>query len=374
MNKDFYINSIHAVFTLVVVLFLVYQIYSLYLISSSRVTHINTFPTEPITEQWCDNTKSSTTKTSVLFLGDILLARNVEYLTYLHGIDYSTKRIAGNLPDAQFVIANFESSVAIPHRRTRAYTTQFSTPEWMLPVLTHLQITHASLANNHSLDFGNVGYHNAQRLLTEAGIVPFGHQREISTTSLAYIGDEVTIGIIAINSVFFEPMRSELQALLEILSQTTDVQIAYIHWGDEYVAVHNALQRDLAEYLVSLGVDTIVGHHPHVVQGIQIYNGVPIFYSLGNFIFDQYFSTEVQEGYALLLEIDTQLTLTFTIVPITSTDVRSQPRIMNSEEKRNFLHRLAERSDEQLKSMIVNSVLQFPLNLAELRENGMIVP
>lgn len=89
----------------------------------------------------------------------------------------------------------------------------------------------------------------------------------------------------------------------------------------------------------------IIGHHPHVVQEIEEYNGKYIFYSLGNFIFDQYFSKDTQEGLLVQVTLEDEK-LSYTLLPVKS--VRSQPMLMEGEEKQAFLDALAKRSSKTI--------------------------
>jgi len=375
MIKFNYYSVSTAIIILLAVSTLIFHIYQLHtflltiLAQDSEVVLYVSDDTVPVVSNVPKNLNSST---SVLFLGDVMLGRNVEYLSDIHGVGYSTALIAGRLPPADAVVANFESAMAIPHVRTRAYTTQFSTAVTMLPVLTALGVTHVSLANNHTLDFGAQGYQNAVSKLKTVSISPFGHSTAVSSSSVTIIDNKWRIGIIALNKVFVNPNMKQVQAQMESLTDTTDVQVAYIHWGEEYVGVHNAVQENFARELVEIGVDVIIGHHPHVVQDIGVVDGVPVFYSLGNFIFDQYFSTEVQEGYALLMTVEQFDQLAFSIIPVTSVDSRSQPRKMTTEETDVFLEGLAARSNETLKDAILANNLSFATNLAQEEEISMI--
>ncbi|MFH2018657.1 MAG: CapA family protein, partial [bacterium] len=85
------------------------------------------------------------------------------------------------------------------------------------------------------------------------------------------------------------------KSIVEKIKPKSDFIIANVHWGQEYQKTSNSLQRKLARELIDLGVDAIIGHHPHVVQEMEIYKNRPIFYSLGNFVFDQYFSEATQQ-------------------------------------------------------------------------------
>jgi poly-gamma-glutamate synthesis protein (capsule biosynthesis protein) len=344
---------------LVTFIFFVYQLYFFVKIHALPSTDEVLLVVQNSVDEFNNNTERSS---SILFLGDVMLGRNVEYLSDLHGVEYSTARIVDDLPPADAVVANFESAMAIPHVRTRSYTTQFSTTETMLPVLTALGVTHVSLANNHTMDFGKQGYENAVSKLSDISIATFGHSTLVSSSSITIIDGMRRVGIIGLNTVFVNPNMEQVREQIEYLNEVTDVQVAYVHWGDEYVEVHNNAQANFARTLVEMGIDVVVGHHPHVVQDIEEIDGGLVFYSLGNFIFDQYFSTEVQEGYMLLMTVRQDDELTFSIIPVTSIDARSQPRLMTASETAIFLEGLSARSDESIRDAILHNNLSIIAN------------
>src|SRR5690606_37322647 len=105
------------------------------------------------------------------------------------------------------------------------------------------------------------------------------------------------------------------------------------------IPTHTTVQESLAHILIERGIDAVVGHHPHVVQDIAIYKGAPIFYSLGNFIFDQYFSSEVQEGALLEVHIE-NTSVVFRVIPIESHDVRSQPTFAHDKDTKRILEHM----------------------------------
>lgn len=96
---------------------------------------------------------------------------------------------------------------------------------------------------------------------------------------MAFAGED-TPGIAVLNS---ENLRVAIQAA----RQVSDVVIAMPHWGPEDVPTPNYIQRDLAKQLVEAGADIVVGNHTHVVQAVEMIEGAPVFYGLGNFVFDQ---------------------------------------------------------------------------------------
>ena len=121
--------------------------------------------------------------------------------------------------------------------------------------------------------------------------------------------------------------------------------IVSFHWGQEYQLKESTFQQELAHKVIDSGADLIVGHHPHVVQGIDEYKGKLIFYSLGNFVFDQYFSKETQESLAVGLDVYPQK-LIFRLFPIKSH--LAQPHLTDSKQAKQFLEELAQRSDDTL--------------------------
>jgi poly-gamma-glutamate capsule biosynthesis protein CapA/YwtB (metallophosphatase superfamily) len=82
--------------------------------------------------------------------------------------------------------------------------------------------------------------------------------------------------------------EANVEAAIRMARQVSDVVIVMPHWGPEDVATPNWIQRNLAHQIVAAGADIVVGNHTHVVQGIQVIDGIPVFYGLGNFVFDQW--------------------------------------------------------------------------------------
>ncbi len=284
---------------------------------------------------------------SIWFLGDIQLGRDVERRLLTLGSDYPYKNL--NLWNKEdMVVANFESSVPSVHVRTPDNTFRFSTREDFLPALRESGVTHASLANNHSFDHGALGYNNTLTALANNDIKAFGHPSSISTSSIAYIKmGKYQVAVVAIHTLYKYPSVENLKSVIELASKDTDLQIAYIHWGNEYQAEPGKQVRDYAAVLVEVGFEAVVGHHPHVLQSIDVIDGSPVFYSLGNFIFDQYFSEDVQNGLALeLVELDSRLA--FKLHPVSSIGSRNQPIGLEGENRQSMLDYLSSISNEAL--------------------------
>ncbi len=302
-------------------------------------------------------------KKGMVLTGDVMLARKVEYLMNRYGASYPVTRLNPFRSDT-YVVGNFESAMSETHAPTPFYTFSFRTKVENVNALKTIGFTHLGLSNNHALDAGESGYSYATTSLTSSGFVTFGHPQTLSTSSVAFFEFEnMRIAVVALSPLSGIPSEAELESAFTFASTDSDFQIAYIHWGTEYSLIHSRSQELLAQKLVDHGADLIVGHHPHVVQDVALVDGVPVFYSLGNFIFDQYFSDDVQQG--LMLELHPNAnSLVVELHPVTSIDMQSAPREMNSAEAELFLEALAARSEKDLTFEIVTGALTVSQRLA----------
>ncbi len=294
------------------------------------------------------------------FVGDIMLARNVENLMRSHDPSYPYSGLEFKAYEYDFLVGNFEASVPTVHEKTPSGSFRFSVDPIFLPSLSTAGFTHVSLANNHALDFGQAGYEETVKQLTKVGIKSFGHPNRVSTTSVTYLQrGTVTVALIGLHTLFTTPDDQSLSSLMADAITNSDLQIIYVHWGEEYVSKPDKYQIGLATKLVQLGADLIIGHHPHVMQSVGMIDDVPVFYSLGNYIFDQYFSAPVQEGLMLVVHTKSGKLERVELVPVTSREKRSVPTPVLAEEKLKFLTSLASISDETLVEEITAANISF---------------
>lgn len=299
----------------------------------------------------------SDTGPDLILVGDVLLARDVERKMVEYGADYPFSHVRDHLA-AAVVVGNFEASVPKVHIPTPDFAMQFSVMRENLSALHEAGFTHVSLANNHADDFGAEGYYETRRALTTAGISSFGIPYVLATSSVAVVtAGETRVALIGIYAVDIAPSSEMIIKTMQYASKVSDVQIAYVHWGDEYQSVHNAVQEQLARALIDAGADMVVGHHPHVVQDIELYRDALIFYSLGNFVFDQYFNREVQQGLLLALTFRDGGSISVDLTPVSSELSRTAPRVLSGFERDRFLVKLGIISDTELKTAIENGVL-----------------
>ena len=282
----------------------------------------------------------------MLFVGDIMLGRAVE--TFMDDVSprYPFEASSDLLNSADFTIGNFEATVPKEHVKTPDFEIQFSVREPFLAQLTSAGINALSLSNNHAFDFGEDAFQNTREACPLYSLTCFGHPTKLDLYSVTYVQlDDSRVGVLALNMVDSNVDEIALGALLSKVTFYSDVQVVYVHWGEEYQNVHSESQERLAHSLIDNGADLIVGHHPHVVQDIELYKGKPIFYSLGNFIFDQYFSDEVQKGLAVRMTLDEEF-IEYELIPLTSIQSKSQPHIMNTKDGEAFLYGLTNKSGD----------------------------
>lgn len=300
-----------------------------------------------------------------------MLARNVEYLMTANGARYPFNGIdlQNEFPNAA-IIGNFESSIAVKHVQTPAYGMQFSTNSHFVESLKNAGFSLLSLANNHSADYGQAGYYNAVKTLLDAELDTVGCGKALACDEIRYL--EVNAGTVAIIAVtgLESGVETRAKTLLRTAAKQSDFQIVYIHWGEEYQLFHSERQFRIAKSMVEAGADLIVGHHPHVVQDIQLIDGVPVFYSLGNYIFDQYFSNDVQEG--LIIEIVFGKEPKARLLPVESLSKKSQPNFITGDDKAGFLYELSKRSAPELQTAVSHGELSLVTTFASSPKMAMI--
>ena len=251
-------------------------------------------------------------KTTLYFVGDIMLDRGVRNSVNKNfSGDYSKLfENVGMLKNADILFANLEGDVSDKGHNVGSRFS-FRMDPVVLPLLKNVGFDIVSFANNHVGDWSFVAFKDTLERLGIAGIQYTGAnfskiQAETPTViekngvRFGFIGfsdvgpnwmeaKEDTPGILLASDPHFAEIIKNAKANLDVL-------IVSVHWGVEYQTVHNDRQEKLAHTAIDSGADMVIGHHPHVIQDIETYKEKPIVYSLGNFIFDQYFSKDTMQG------------------------------------------------------------------------------
>lgn len=247
---------------------------------------------------------SRTSATSLLFTGDILLDRGVRKVIEHHGIDYLfTRQMDSLFRASQVVVGNLEcpaTSIKAPVQKRFIFRGE---PEWLYVLKKH-GFTHLNLANNHSIDQGRKGLIDTKENILKAKLKPVGMGKNLQeaaqptllTSHPRKVWLIASLGM-ALENFAYLPDRPcvNTERTQEIITRIRDIKqkdpqavvIVSIHWGGEHTLKPVPSQRLDAHRLINAGADALICHHTHTLQTIERYKGRDIYYSIGNFIFDQ---------------------------------------------------------------------------------------
>ena len=241
---------------------------------------------------------------NVVFTGDILLDRGVRRVIDKHGVDHLfTEGVDSVFRSAQVVVGNLEcpaTKIQSPVQKLYIFRGE---PEWLEALKRH-GITHLNLANNHSIDQGREGLMDTRQNIIDAGITAIGAGANMTEAAEPVLLSRTPRNVWLIPSlrlalenyaylpdkpcVSQEPMDSLLNRVHRLRkADSTAVIIVSLHWGGEHTMHPVNSQRWDARQIIRAGADVLVCHHTHTLQDVEDINGHSVFYSIGNFIFDQ---------------------------------------------------------------------------------------
>jgi len=256
---------------------------------------------------------------SVVLVGDIMLNRGVEYMMKTEGngdFRFPFSKIAKDLKKADILFGNLEGPISDKGIKVGSIYSFRAEPE-AIEGLTFAGFNLISLANNHAFDYGREALEDCLAKLSKAGIDYVGAGfnegeayggrtpviKEIEGTKIGFLAytnlgpeswkaSEKNSGIAWISEKDFEKIKKDI----ENAKSQADILIVSLHAGEEYAAEPTQFQIEFSKAAIDAGADLVIGHHPHVVQKSEKYKDKWIFYSLGNFVFDQSFSQETMRG------------------------------------------------------------------------------
>jgi len=296
---------------------------------------------------------------TILFAGDMMLGRGIAELNKKNGIYYPFQKIGRLLRGVDVVFANLEGPVGENPLEFGGDKLRLVFLPRVLEGVAWSKINLVSLANNHIMDRGAEGVQETRDWLDKYQI------RHIGNPLYSY-QDELNPCFSTEHSVFLAFNRvlpfthREEEIVREIRLAKIDNPdkfiIVSIHWGEEYQLKSSSSQRQLARRMIAAGADIVVGHHPHVVQEIELVQGKPVFYSLGNFIFDQQSIPETQEGLIVGLAVEPDKATCY-LFPIQHH--LGQPMLMSRGRVDEFLVGVAEKSDKKLIEDIKRGIIEI---------------
>ena len=262
-----------------------------------------------------------------IFVGDIMLSRNVgKQMEKNQDFTFPFLKINSFLNSADFVFGNLEGPIS-DQGRNQGSIYSFRADPNVVKGLEGANFKVLSLANNHIWDWGQPALLQTIELLNQNNILPVGAGKDYDSVNQILVFREkgMRFGFFAMTDLYPESLQAASSSPgisnpdFELLEQKIknakeqsliDFMIVSLHWGNEYEKEPRPWQVEQAHKLALAGADLIIGHHPHVIQTYEKYPSTApgtgrqslIFYSLGNFVFDQGFSEETMEGLAVEIE------------------------------------------------------------------------
>lgn len=254
-------------------------------VSSNPTSGTSSVPTQPTTTKPLPVVE----QVKLTFTGDCTLSRNhrmnypgsFDHHYDLYGPNFFFQNVRHIFENDDLTVINLEGPLTTSTDAAKKQWLHKGRPEY-ISILTGSSIEVAYLGNNHRMDYGQSGNDETCQLLDNAGIgYCYDH---------VYLIREVKgykFGFVSVNQVYDkEKVMIWLEEGYDYLrKQGCDVVIALVHWGTELATAPSDYQVEMGHELIDMGYDLVVGNHPHVLQGIEYYNGKFICYSLGNFSF-----------------------------------------------------------------------------------------
>ena len=289
---------------------------------------------------------------TLILVGDIMLSRGVDITMRNRGYLYPFKNMAGITNSAEVTFGNLESPLSTQGEKGDQIYSLRGDPE-SVKGLVYAGFKVLSLANNHSYDYGRKALEETLEILKKNKIQTIGAGENITEArkpavfdlgdlKIAFLGYDLSPGAVGAreNSPgVAKAVHEWIIKDLEKIKESTDFVVVSFHWGIEYRDFPTEYQKSLAHMAIDCGADVVVGHHPHTFQGIEIYKGKLIAYSLGNFIFDQ---RDVKNNQSIVLKVilDRDKLVRVEIIPIELVTFPRSPKIAGEEMAEEILDRL----------------------------------
>lgn len=301
------------------------------------------------------------TRLTLTFVGDIRLSDKIAENISRYGIGYPWEHVGPILRSADLAFGNLETAVGTRGRPVPDKQWTFQSHPSTLPGMVAGGITVVSLANNHIGDYGPQGILDTIQHLRNAGVrfAGAGADADRAWEPLWLEKAGFKIGFISVSRIFPSTDwiagktrpglasghdETRLLRAVQSVAAQADVTIVSIHWGIEKADNPTAADRNLAHRLVKAGADLVIGHHPHVLQGFEQYEGALIAYSLGNFVFTPSADPRTADGGILVVELDREGIAGARLVP---TRLRmARPELLAGDEAESVIARVSALSEE----------------------------
>lgn len=252
---------------------------------------------------------------TIAAVGDIMLGGTAAPELARFGYDYPFERVASLIRKADLAFANLEGPLTDRGQAQRKQYVFRSPPDLVASALARAGFDVVSLANNHSMDYGIEGLRDTMRALARAGIAHAGAGGNLAVArEPAYLdADGKHVAVLAYSLTFPEEFwasdarpgtafghEDQVRADVAAARNKAGTVIVSFHWGQEGSIELRDYQRKLGHAAIDAGAAAVIGHHPHVLQGVERYGRGVILYSLGNFVFGSYSPGATRSAIAVL--------------------------------------------------------------------------
>ena len=259
-------------------------------------------------------TQNPSVSWSLVLTGDIIPSRSVNYQMVGHNdFDWALQNIQPILKQADLTYINLEA----PLLQNCPVTNEglvFCGDYRFAKSLEESGVDVANLANNHSLNHGWEGLAETEKWLNQANIQTTGFSsllQDKNQSKLAILKKErIRIGFLGFNAIEQKLNLEQVKKQIKVAKRKVNILIVAAHWGEEYTPnpqpdpFNNQDPRIIGRKIIDWGANVVVGNHPHWIQTIEWYKGKPIFYALGNTVFDQEWSLETKRGILVKLHFE----------------------------------------------------------------------
>lgn len=292
---------------------------------------------------------------SIAAVGDIMLANYTSQYIHTHGLDYPFDSTRSILLAADIAFGNLEAPFTDIGTKFEK-TFNFKVPPKIAPSLIHAGFDVVTLANNHILDYGMEGLRSTLQVLDSIGLAYCGAGLSLEQAQrpaiierngyrVAFLGYSLTFPeeFWATPTTGGTNYPRNLPANIAHANSLADLIVVTFHWGAEGSNYPKDYQKHFAQLAIDCGADLVIGHHPHVLQGLEIYKNRLIAYSLGNFSFSSY-SRRSTESMILKVHLTKKGLLFAKIIPVSvdNYEVEFQPKVLRGRRANLVLDHLKE--------------------------------
>lgn len=329
---------------------------------------------------------SSKDRVTIMAVGDIMMGEHP--IRIGHGVGSMVKKMGGEflfkevapvLQEGDISFGNLEAVLSAKNlRKVSLSSLQLRASSNSINGLKIAGFNVLSLANNHSMQHGPDAFNETVDILDKNNIRPVGLS-DTSNSCIPQIIEKngISIGFLGYSFIDdklpYKPLYAKVSSLASIieevkaLSEKVDIIVLSLHWGDEYIQRPSPEQVRLVHKLVDNGVNIILGHHSHCLQGIERYKSGLIAYSLGNFVFD-YWQNKMRESIILQIVLSKEGVVDYSLQPVYIND-NFQPEILRNERGLKLLSKLSSLSNDAMFSTSAEELEKYKAEaLSEKRE------